>query len=192
MRANAFAMLAGCSGYPLFLCKGRMTKKRRGGVDTAEQIGEKVAKAVGYELVDVSMDKEPTGLYLRFYLDKPEGITLSDCERFHREVQPRLDAVDYEFLEVCSPGIDRPIKTDRDARRALGEMVELRLYQARDGRKAFSGIFRGLTEAGYLLETDGGEILFSKKEVALARRVIDLSVLEDETITEQEVGYEQP
>ncbi|MDD4080249.1 MAG: ribosome maturation factor RimP [Eubacteriales bacterium] len=169
-----------------------MAKKRAGGEEAAGLIGEKIANNFGYDLVGVTMDKEPAGVYLRFFLDKPEGISLSDCERFHREVQPQLDALDYDFLEVCSPGLDRPIKTDRDAKRALGEMVELRLYKTCDGRKAYTGIFRGLSDAGYLIETDAGEILFPRKDVAVVRRVVDMSILEDETITEQEVGYEQP
>lgn len=155
-------------------------------------IGEKIAAQFGYELVDAAIDKEPGGRYLRFFLDKPGGITLDDCERFHREVQPKLEQVDYDFLEVCSPGLDRPIKTDWDARKAMGEQAEVRLYKPLDGRRVYTGIFRGLSGDGYLLETSGGNILFPLKEVAVARRVIDLSVLDDETMMEQEVGYEQP
>lgn len=169
-----------------------MAKKQGNDLNTAQLLGDKVARQFGYELVGVSMDKEPAGLYLRFYLDKEGGITLSDCERFHRDIQPQLERVNYDFLEVCSPGIDRPIKTDWDARKAMGEMVEIRLYKPRDGQKVFTGTFRGLSAAGYLLETTNGEILFPKKDVALARRVVDLSILDDETMIEQEVGYEQP
>ncbi len=169
-----------------------MAKKQGNDLNTAQLLGDKVARQFGYELVGASMDKEPAGLYLRFYLDKEGGITLSDCERFHRDIQPQLERVNYDFLEVCSPGIDRPIKTDWDARKAIGEMVEIRLYKPRDGQKVFTGTFRGLSAAGYLLETTNGEILFPKKDVALARRVVDLSILDDETMIEQEVGYEQP
>ena len=169
-----------------------MAKKQGNDLNTAQLLGDKVARQFGYELVGASVDKEPAGLYLRFYLDKEGGITLSDCERFHRDIQPQLERVNYDFLEVCSPGIDRPIKTDWDARKAIGEMVEIRLYKPRDGQKVFTGTFRGLSAAGYLLETTNGEILFPKKDVALARRVVDLSILDDETMIEQEVGYEQP
>lgn len=169
-----------------------MAKKQGNDLNTAQLLGDKVARQFGYELVGASMDKEPAGLYLRFYLDKEGGITLSDCERFHRDIQPQLERVNYDFLEVCSPGIDRPIKTDWDARKAMGEMVEIRLYKPREGQKVFTGTFRGLSAAGYLLETTKGEILFPKKDVALARRVVDLSILDDETMIEQEVGYEQP
>ncbi len=175
-----------------FYVKGTMAKKHTDGLETSQVTGEKTASQFGYELVGASMDKEPAGLYLRFFLDKPGGITLDDCERFHREIQPQLENVEYDFLEVCSPGLDRPIKTDWDARKAMGEMVEVRLYKPVDGRKTFTGTFKGLTEEGYTIETEQGEMSFPKKAVALARRVIDLSILDDETIIEQEVGYEQP
>ena len=67
---------------------------------------EKLAAEMGYELVDAELVKEGPGRYLRIYLDKAGGITLDDCERFHRAVQPRVEQVDYDFLEVCSPGLD--------------------------------------------------------------------------------------
>ena len=69
-----------------------------------------IAEQMGYELVDVCMDKEPTGKYLRFYIDKEEGVSLDDCEAFHKAVRNPADSVDYDFMEVSSPGIDRPLK----------------------------------------------------------------------------------
>ena len=68
---------------------------------------QRLADEQGLELVDVSLDKEPTGKYLRIYIDKPEGISLDDCERYHRAIQPQLESYDYDFLEVSSPGVDR-------------------------------------------------------------------------------------
>ena len=70
----------------------------------------KIAEGMGFELVDVAVEKEPTGRYLRFYIDKPEGISLDDCEAYHKAVRSIADAVDYDFMEVSSPGIDRPLK----------------------------------------------------------------------------------
>ena len=79
-----------------------------------------MAETMGYDLVDVCIDREPTGRYLRFYIDKDEGVTLDDCEAFHKKVRPLADTVDYDFMEVSSPGIDRPLKKDRDFERSLG------------------------------------------------------------------------
>ena len=64
-----------------------------------------LADRMNLELVDVCLDKEGAGKYLRIYIDKPEGISLDDCEAYHRAIQPQLEQYDYDFLEVSSPGI---------------------------------------------------------------------------------------
>ena len=110
-----------------------------------------VAEQMGYELVDVCMDKEPTGKYLRFYIDKEEGVSLDDCEAFHKAVRTPADSVDYDFMEVSSPGIDRPLKKDRDFERNLGAEVEVHLFRPLDGTKELRGILAGLpTDDGIL------------------------------------------
>ena len=73
-----------------------------------------LADRLGFELVDVSLDKESSGKYLRIYIDNEAGITLDDCETYHRAIQPQLESYDYDFLEISSPGIDRPLKQDLD------------------------------------------------------------------------------
>ena len=115
---------------------------------------QQLADSMGLELVDVCLDKEGAGKYLRIYLDKPEGLTMDDCEKFHRAIQPQLEKYDYDFLEVSSPGIDRPLKTPRDYERHLGDEVEVKLFKAVDGVKLFTGILARLDEgkqhsAGY-------------------------------------------
>ena len=84
-------------------------------------ICEKTAAKLGYELCDAAIEKEPTGRYLRIYIDveREGGVTLDDCEKYHRAVQPYLEDFDYDFLEVCSPGIDRPLKSKRDIEKSL-------------------------------------------------------------------------
>lgn len=59
---------------------------------------QRLADELGFELVDVSLDKETTGAYLRIYIDKPEGISLNDCEIYHRAIQPKVEDCDYDFL----------------------------------------------------------------------------------------------
>lgn len=75
---------------------------------------QKLAQQFGFELVDVELAREGASRYLRIYIDKPDGITLSDCETYHRAVAPLVERVDYDFLEVCSPGLDRPLKKQKD------------------------------------------------------------------------------
>lgn len=147
-----------------------------------------LAQELAYELVDVGFEKESTGQYLRIYLDKAEGITLSDCESYHRRIQSLLEEVDYDFLEVSSPGIDRPIKTPDYARKAIGATVEIKLYQPLDGQKLFTGVFAGLDDGGYHLMTGELKRTFPLKSVAIAKRVIDVEqvLTQQDELTEEE------
>ena len=143
-------------------------------------ICEKTARRFDYELCDAALDKEPTGRYLRIYIDKEGGITLDDCEKYHRAVQPSLESFDYDFLEVCSPGIDRPLKTRRDIEKNLGALVEARLYKPVDGKKAVQGLLREMDENHVLLQNGEDQIDLPRKAVAQVRLVPDLSALDEE------------
>ena len=141
---------------------------------------EKTAGQMGYELCDVAIEKEPTGRYLRIYIDKEGGITLDDCEAFHRAVQPKLEDFDYDFLEVCSPGIDRPLKTKRDVEKSLGLLVEAKLYKALDGQKAVQGLLKGMDDEKVTLAVGETTVELPRKAVSQVRLVPDLSALEEE------------
>ncbi len=143
-------------------------------------ICEAAAARLGYELCDAAMEKEPTGRYLRIYIDTDSGVTLDDCEKYHRAVQPALENFDYDFLEVCSPGIDRPLKTKRDVEKSLGMLVEAKLYKPIDGQKAVQGLLREMNEEHVLLDVEGGQADLPRKAVAQVRLVPDLSALEEE------------
>ncbi len=153
---------------------------------TALPISRKLSEELGYELVEVALDKEPAGKYLRIYLDKPEGISLTDCETFHRRVQPLIEHLDYDFLEVCSPGLDRPIKTPEDFKRNEGEEVEVRLFRPVDGAKIFQGTLAGLTDGQVLLDTAQGRREFSQKSVAVVKRLVSLEGIEDVDLSEKQ------
>ena len=140
---------------------------------------QRLAEQLGYELVDVSLDKEDSGKYLRLYIDKPEGITLDDCERYHRAIQPQLEDYDYDFLEVSSPGIDRPLKKDRDFERALGLEVELRLFKAVDGQKEFTGELVGYDKETVTLLIAGQERSFARKAAALIKPIVEMDGIQD-------------
>ena len=145
-----------------------------------------IAERMGYELVDISLDKEPTGKYLRFYIDKEQGVTLDDCEAFHKAVRPLADAVDYDFMEVSSPGIDRPLKKDRDFERSLGCEIEIRLFKPVDGTKVVTGVLAGLEEGNIVIDTADGRTLIPRKSAALVRPVVDLEGIEDVEFPEEE------
>lgn len=164
-----------------------MAKKKRP-IEWAEAVSQKLAEELGFEHLETAFEKEPAGVYLRIYLDKPEGMTLDDCERFHRAVQPLVEKIDYDFLEVCSAGLDRPIKNSRDAQKALGQEVEVRLFIPMDGKKEYIGTLTAYQDMELTLNTPQGEKVFRQKDIALARRTIDLSMLDenDKEVMEEE------
>lgn len=141
---------------------------------------EKTAEKLHYELCGAAMEKEPAGRYLRIYIDKEGGVTLDDCEAYHRAVQPLLEDFDYDFLEVCSPGIDRPLKTRRDVEKSIGLMVEARLYRPVEGRKAVQGLLQAMDEEKVILLEGEAAVELPRKAVAQVRLVPDLSALEEE------------
>ena len=139
----------------------------------------KIAEGMGFELVDVAVEKEPTGRYLRFYIDKPEGISLDDCEAYHKAVRSIADTVDYDYMEVSSPGIDRPLKKDRDFERNLGSEIEVKLFKPMDGTKLLTGILAGLEDGDILLETAEGVKRIPRKAAALVKPVVDMEGIEE-------------
>ena len=161
-------------------------------IDQVNLIAEKTAQDLGYELVETAFEKEPTGLYLRIYIDTDQGVTLDDCEKYHMAIQPRVEKFDYDFLEVCSPGADRPIKTARDAEKAKGKTVEVHLYKPLDGQKTLIGVLLGMDDDGYRLMRENAEMLLPRKDVALVRCQIDLSILNEIIETENMQEENQP
>jgi len=146
---------------------------------------QRVADQMGFELVDVALDKEPTGKYLRIYIDKPEGITLDDCEKYHKTVLPLVENYDYDFMEVSSPGIDRPLKKDRDFERNAGAEVEIRLFKPLDGVKQMNGTLIGLDGEDILVEVGGEEKRVPRKMAAMVRPIVDMEGIEEVDLGEE-------
>ncbi|MBR3334014.1 MAG: ribosome maturation factor RimP [Clostridia bacterium] len=145
-----------------------------------------IAEQMGYELVDISLDREPTGKYLRFYIDRDEGVTLDDCEAFHKRIRALADSVDYDFMEVSSPGIDRPLKKDRDFERSLGCEIEVKLFKPIDGVKVVTGVLAGLEEGNIVIDTAEGRSLIPRKAAALVKPVVDMEGIEDVDLSGEE------
>ncbi|MBP3452360.1 MAG: ribosome maturation factor RimP [Clostridia bacterium] len=145
---------------------------------------QRLADQLEFELVDVSLDKEGAGKYLRIYIDKPEGISLDDCEKYHRAIQPQLEDYDYDFLEVSSPGVDRPLKKDRDFERAIGTEVEVHLFKAMDGTKILTGYLADFSKDEIVLDTPAGEKRLARKACALVKPVVDMEGVESVDLSE--------
>lgn len=149
----------------------------------ARAIAEKIAAELGYELVDVELTKEPGGHFLRFYIDRPEGVSLNELEAYHRRILPLVENVEYDYMEVSSPGVDRPLKTERDFQRAEGETVELKTYRPVNGAKQFIGDLIGLEGDEIVLQTGEDQMMrFNRRDVAWVKVHLefDESELEDD------------
>lgn len=131
----------------------------------------------GFELVDVEYVKEGGNWYLRAYIDKPGGISVNDCELVSRRLSDLLDEKDYVedayILEVSSPGLGRPLKKEKDFKRSLGELVEVRTYRMVEKRKEFTGILKAYDDNTVTIEEDKTERVFDKSEIALIRLAFD-------------------
>ncbi len=157
-----------------------MAKKQTSG-ERLWKICARLAEEMGYELFDAGFEKEPSGLYLRVYIDKDGGITLDDCEKYHRALQPTVEDMTYDFMEVCSPGIDRPLKNEKDILRNIGNRVEVRLYRAQDGRKTYEGTLRSMDRTAVVIMTENGEMTFPAGAAAQVRLLPDLSGLDEDS-----------
>ncbi len=131
----------------------------------------------GFELVDVEYVKEAGTWYLRAYIDKPGGITVDDCEMVSRAFEAELDRTDLiedaYILEVSSPGLGRPLKKEKDYRRAMGSEIELHTYKPVDGEKVFFGILQSYDEGSVTIGTEDGDRTFLKKDLSLIRMALD-------------------
>lgn len=145
-------------------------------VREAEQIARDIARQQGVELVDVELVKEPGGRFLRFYIEKPEeGISLNELEVFHRQILPLVEDVPYDYMEVSSPGADRPLKTERDFERAEGMRVELKTYHPVNGAKQFQGQLVGLRDGKIELMVGEEACSFARRDVAIVRPLIEFT-----------------
>lgn len=153
-------------------------KKNGGVVGTVRLIAEPLAEELGYVLWDVAYEKQGADMYLRITIDSDDGITIDDCERMHRAIDPLLDEADpieeAYHLEVSSPGIERDLKTEMQIAYCVGWDVELRLYAPVDGVKSFTGVLQGLDADGNVcIEVEGETKRFARASVALLRTVFD-------------------
>ncbi len=146
--------------------------------ETVRELIAPVAEELGLFLWDVEFVKEGARRVLRVTIDSDEGITIDDCERMHRAIDPVLDEADpiesaYD-LEVSSPGIERELRTDAHIDFGIGELVDLRFFAPVNGKKTHRGVLVGRDEAGsILLEADGTVTAFERAAVAKITTVFE-------------------
>ncbi|MBO4562965.1 MAG: ribosome maturation factor RimP [Clostridia bacterium] len=148
-----------------------------------ERVAELIAPAVealGFELYDVEFNKEYGSWELLITIDAPEAVTLDDCEKVSRGIEPILDKADpieqAYFLTVSSVGIDRPLKLPKDFDRNIGNKIDVKLYtplKELGGKKNLVGTLVSHDEESFTFETDKGSFTLAKKAAALLRPHID-------------------
>ncbi len=131
----------------------------------------------GLELVDLEFVKEGINWYLRVYIDKDGGVTIDDCERVSRALEARLDEEDpiaqAYILEVSSPGLDRPLKKEADFAKYRGEIIDVKLYQQKNGSKQYQGKLLGLENGVLSLEEENGDVVaLEQKDIAGVRLAV--------------------
>lgn len=133
----------------------------------------KTLSGLGYELVDLESSR--SGL-LRVFIDSAEGIKVEDCARVSHHLTRALavEGIDYERLEVSSPGLDRPLKRIEDYERFAGRDASVKLKLPRDGRRRFEGRLAGVEAGAVVLEVDGVRHRLAFEDIDRARLVPDV------------------
>lgn len=128
---------------------------------------------IGYELYDVEYSKEGKNYFLRIFIDKPEGIDLTDCEKVNDEINDILDEANYikeqYFLEVSSPGIERILKKDKHLEKNIGTEINVKLFKKdENGNKEYQGILKNFNDNEIELEDD---IKIERKNIAQIKTI---------------------
>lgn len=138
-------------------------------------VSEIIAKS-DLELVDVEYTKE-RDWYLRVFIDKKTGIEIDDCQWVSEQLEAKLDEAnlikEHYYLEVSSPGLDRPLRKDRDFIRHAGDKVEVKSYEPIDGQKLIVGNLIGLVDGNIQLDIDGQTVCIPREKTAQIRLHIE-------------------
>ena len=138
---------------------------------------EPILDEIGFELVDVEYLSKYGRWVLRLYIDKDGGVTVDDCARVSGEIGDVIDVKDiitHEYvLEVSSPGLNRPLKKERDLIWAIGKRIKVRMLAPVMGRRNFSGYLRDFQDGILHLETEGKIVAISWPEVDKANLVYE-------------------
>ncbi|MCK5100156.1 MAG: ribosome maturation factor RimP [Desulfobacteraceae bacterium] len=142
----------------------------------AQNIGEiiePVCEAEGIEFVHAECLSGESGMLIRFYLDKPNGITIDDLTGMSRQFDDLLDVhfdnLGSYRLEVSSPGLDRPLSKKKDFKRFVGNRVKIKINEFIEKRKEFTGILKNVTEAGVTIDSDNKEFFIEFEQMNKAR-----------------------
>ncbi|MGX6970151.1 ribosome maturation factor RimP [Vagococcus bubulae] len=151
-------------------------------VEIVTDLVNPILEGYQFDLVDVEYVKEGKNWFLRVFIDKDGGIDINECALVSEALGEKLDTIDPDpipqayFLEVSSPGAERPLKKEEDYVNAIGEYINISFYQAVEGEKQYQGFLREVTPETLTLsvkiKTQEKEMTFDRKNIAKARLAI--------------------
>ena len=172
---NQFTNRKRAPGPLLFISD--MEPKTQSIVKQVETLVEPILEEMGYELVDVEYVSSYGRWILRLFVDKEGGVSIGDCSRISEDLGDLLDVKEFirhgYNLEVSSPGLDRPLKKEKDLSRALGKRVKIRMTTPLEGRRNFTGVLIRYGDGVLHLEVDGREVALSWPDVAKANLIYE-------------------
>ncbi|MEN3109873.1 ribosome maturation factor RimP [Uliginosibacterium paludis] len=132
---------------------------------------EQTLAGMGYELVDIEMS--PGGRLLRIFIDIERGINVDDCATVSNQLQRvfEVENVNYDRLEISSPGLDRPLKRQADFERFAGQEAQIRIRLPINNQRNFAGVLGGVRDGAVVLQTEKGEVALPLDQVEKARLV---------------------
>ncbi|MGG5316632.1 ribosome maturation factor RimP [Enterococcus sp. AZ072] len=152
-------------------------------VETITDLVMPILEDQHFELVEVEFVKEGKNWFLRVFIDKEGGIDIEECAYVSEKLSEKLDQIDPDpipqayFLEVSSPGAERPLKKEEDYQNALGQYIHVSLYQNVDGQKQYDGYLKELDKEQLILtvkiKTRIKDITFDRSNIAKARLAIE-------------------
>ena len=139
------------------------------------EVAERTLAGMGFELVEARASGG--GRFLTIFIDRPGGITVDHCAEVSRQLSRvfEVEGIDYDRLEVSSPGLDRPLRKPADFERFAGSRVDVKMRTAdASGRRRYTGLLRGAQGGVATLEVDGREVALDVNDIDKARLVPDL------------------
>ena len=138
--------------------------------ETVREAIEPTVTELGYDIWDVTYQKIGADYHLEITIDSENGISIDDCERVHRAIDPILDECDpvegFYYLDVSSPGVERELRTNEHILRSVGVKAEAKLFAAKDGVKSFIGIIKGFEDGKLTLECQCGDVVLAQNEIS--------------------------
>lgn len=146
-------------------------------VDRVRKVVDPIFLNEGMELVEVEYRREARGWVLRLYIDKEGGVTLDDCTRISQEVGRILDVEDFisvpYTLEVSSPGLARPLKSEKDFIKYRNRLIRVKTVEPIENRRKFKGKLLGISENRIEIEMEEGVFQIPLSNVARANLEMD-------------------